>query len=69
MKDAMQKNPILDVLEYLGPIALLYPLVHIHVCVYICFLSGQIERDRKERRWINRLATVVPQGLTLNRMD
>ena len=27
--------------------------------------SGQIEHDREERRWIHRLAMVVPQGLNL----
>ena len=27
--------------------------------------SGRIERDREERRWIHRLAAVVPQGLNL----
>ena len=27
--------------------------------------SGQVERDREEKRWIHRLATGVPKGLNL----
>ena len=27
--------------------------------------SGQLERDREEKRWIHRLAKVVPKGLNL----
>ena len=27
--------------------------------------QDRLERDRKEKRWIHRLATVVPKGLNL----
>ena len=27
--------------------------------------AGQLERDREEKRWVHRLATVVPKGLNL----